>query len=510
MIWRTPMARVSIDLGEVKATPVSKPSKYQQALFDFIVEGQGSAIVEAVAGSGKTTTIVQALNLIPSTKRAIFLAFNKAIAEELQMRVPEHATAATFHSAGMKAWKRANPRSILQDRKCRDIMKRLVPYEFRTEIGEPALRLVSLAKQSGIRCLMPDVTQAWEALIDHYDLDVKWDKRREVIVIATMILDQSIALSDREIDFDDMLYMTILKKVPVYTYDWVFVDEAQDTNGVRRALAKRLLAPGGRLVAVGDSAQAIYGFTGADSDAIELIGREFDAETFPLSICYRSAKRIVQEAKAFVPGIEAAPKAPLGVVKATTFKETPPGDGDAILCRNTAPLIDLAYTFISEGRGCKILGRDIGKGLVRLIEMMKATNLDDLHDKLGEYRDREVKRFLKEEKEARAQSVEDKVECIFAVIRNIWVTEGKDKATIKSICEHIDRLFQDNGDQILTLSTVHKAKGLEWTRVYVYRRDLMPSKWARQPWQMRQEANLQYVATTRAKRELYYVSDGGR
>jgi len=57
-----------------------EPSPYQKAIFDFVATGTGSAVIEAVAGSGKTTTIVESLNLIPKTKQVLFLAFNKAIA----------------------------------------------------------------------------------------------------------------------------------------------------------------------------------------------------------------------------------------------------------------------------------------------------------------------------------------------------------------------------------------------------------------------------------------------
>jgi superfamily I DNA/RNA helicase len=57
----------------------------------------------------------------------------------------------------------------------------------------------------------------------------------------------------------------------------------------------------------------------------------------------------------------------------------------------------------------------------------------------------------------------------------------------------------------LTLCTVHKAKGLEWNRVYILDEFLMPSKYARQAWQQQQETNLQYVAVTRAKQELKFI-----
>jgi DNA helicase-2/ATP-dependent DNA helicase PcrA len=78
------------------------PSKYQQAIFDFIANDNGNAVVSAVAGSGKTTTLVQAMNLIPRDKTVLFMAFNKSIATELQDRVPKQGniTVKTVHGFG--------------------------------------------------------------------------------------------------------------------------------------------------------------------------------------------------------------------------------------------------------------------------------------------------------------------------------------------------------------------------------------------------------------------------
>lgn len=332
--------RITTKIEEEKKIGEFKPSSYQQALFDWITSGEGSAIVEAVAGSGKTTTIVQALELLPAGDYAIFLAFNRNIAEELKRRIPPQHEASTFHSAGLRAWKRVHPKCAIDERKMRNIIKKMMSAEEEAEIGDVINHLVSLAKQRGLGCLVPEVPQAWESLIDHFDLDVPSYMRNKIIEGARMALIESVKTAGAVIDFDDMLYMPVLLEAKPPQYDWVFIDEAQDTNGVRRALAKMMLKNTGRLIAVGDSHQAIYGFTGADSDAIDLIREEFQCETFPLSICYRSARNIVEAARAFVPEIESAEGAPDGIVLNTNFIDTPPAENDAILCRNTAPLVN--------------------------------------------------------------------------------------------------------------------------------------------------------------------------
>ena len=71
-------------------------------------------------------------------------------------------------------------------------------------------------------------------------------------------------------------------------------------------------------------------------------------------------------------------------------------------------------------------------------------------------------------------------------------------------------MFGDTPDgsqsPVLTLSTVHKSKGREWDRVFILGRSkYMPSPYAKQEWQQAQETNLEYVAITRAMRELIDV-----
>lgn len=85
------------------------PSKYQRAVYIYIEKGKGNAVIDAVAGSGKSTTIVNALKLIPKNKRVLFLAFNKAIVEELKIKVGNlnNVDIKTLHSLGASATMRA-------------------------------------------------------------------------------------------------------------------------------------------------------------------------------------------------------------------------------------------------------------------------------------------------------------------------------------------------------------------------------------------------------------------
>ena len=83
-------------------------SPYQKAIYSFVENGQGHLVVEAVAGSGKTSTLVKCLDFIPSNKKVLVVAFNKDIVTELEKRTKTHENVeiSTLHSLGLKMCRR--------------------------------------------------------------------------------------------------------------------------------------------------------------------------------------------------------------------------------------------------------------------------------------------------------------------------------------------------------------------------------------------------------------------
>jgi DNA helicase-2/ATP-dependent DNA helicase PcrA len=507
-----------------------RPSPYQQAVIDFVAHGTGSAIVKAVAGAGKTKTIELSLPMIPESKYVSILAFNKIIADELKDRIAGLAKqhdrpfarfrASTFHSmgGGAVAKRLGKPMKMLRidDKKCRDLCERVMPvpsdmgndFSQLSEYGmyaEFITKLVGFAKGVGVGPLCPDVPASWWDLIRHHDLTLESEDATEDRAIE--LAQQLLALSNKEaqtgwIDYDDMLYLPLLWKLRIFQADWVIVDEAQDTSPVRRALAKLNLRPGGRSLWVGDPKQAIYGFTGASADAMDLIKHEFRTVELPLTVCYRCAKDVVAQAQSIVPYIEASDTAPQGTVEHLTHDDTLRllDAHDAILCRNTAPLVSTAMRLIAGGRACKVLGKDIGVGLVNLIRKMRAKGVSQLQTKLVVYRDREVAKFMGRGEEGKAERVTDTVECLLVIAQNL----DEQSRTIPAMVSRIEAMFSDTNG-CLILSTVHKAKGREWPRVAILEPELMPSKWARSDWQYEQELNIKYVAFTRAQQHLIFM-----
>lgn len=197
------------------------------------------------------------------------------------------------------------------------------------------------------------------------------------------------------------------------------------------------------------------------------------------------------------------PSAPVGSV--TPLPSYSPDDfspSDAVLCRNTAPLITLAFGFIQRGVGVHVLGREIGAGLVAIIRACKTDDIKELEAKLITRRSREVAKARATGSGASVAAIEDKYDCLNIFLQN--------EDTVDDLCDAILSLFDDSAKGLLTLSTIHKAKGLEWDKVFLLDfHALLPSKWATQPWQQAQEKNLQYVAVTRAKHDLVFINSGG-
>lgn len=204
--------------------------------------------------------------------------------------------------------------------------------------------------------------------------------------------------------------------------------------------------------------------------------------------------------------IDHHPDAPEGSV--TEIPSYAPSDfspDDAILCRVTAPLVSLAFGFIQRHTGVRILGREIGANLVTLVKKMNTTEIDHLQQKLRTWKRREMDKCFARGHESAAAAIEDKVDCLEVFIDQLT----EDSRTVTVLCQNIELLFSDNNRGLLTLCSVHKSKGLEWPSVFILDRDkYMPSKYATQAWQLKQEHNLIYVAVTRAKLNLHFITSG--
>ena len=497
-----------------------EPSQYQKAIFDYIQHEKGNLVVEAAAGSGKTYTLVKALSLIPQDKRVLMTAFNKDIVKELTKKVKEfpNVEVRTLHGLGMILTTRGlgiggmKPEGYKytqliynhwQDLSKTNINK--LSRNARKSFVENTKKLVDFG-----RFYLATTRSEMIELMTKYDIPCVADEvdvALKVMAIGGKNLDS--------IDYTDMIWMPHIYDLHLQEceYDFIMVDECQDLNVAERNLVLRCLKEGGRLIAVGDSNQCIYGFSGSDPDSFRAIQSIPNTVSMPLSISYRCPESVVKFAQNLVPSIEAKQGAEEGVILDCVSLDDV-HDGDMVLCRNNAPLLQVYCKLLEQGKRAYIRGSDVGKNLQNIVI---GTHKDYLHTNLKRdgvfirlYEDLFNSRKAIMERYGISQEDAMKHETIQAKLDMIRALEvlGADLTTTEQLTKKIGDIFpkNDKGEGIM-LSTVHKAKGLEADNVFIACASLMPSKSALDEWQVQQERNLMYVAYTRAKKVLGFLNE---
>lgn len=302
-----------------------------EAIFAAVRSGSagGNIQIESVAGSGKTSTICEALRCLPVTSTdsllapaTCFITFSRPTADALRARVPSHVQATTFNSLGHRALSTAFPdsrkhRDWLDARKCSKILYTL--GERQNPDFQNILRLVSLLKS-----IPPFKDEMFYYSVAHNFIkqhDLVLEEEQQSVQMAVTVLLKSNAMVEECIDFNDQLYLPVLLDLEFSAQDFVFVDEAQDCNEIQLEILERLAQPkrwfltglsGPKLdevlksptffCFVGDPYQAIYGFRGAGTDSMSLIRSRFSCRTFSLSVSYRCPRAVVREAQKWMKG----------------------------------------------------------------------------------------------------------------------------------------------------------------------------------------------------------------
>lgn len=478
----------------------------------FIIE---HLVVRARAGTGKTTTICEALRRIPAGLNVLVCAFGKDIQVELESRLKgTGVTVKTLHALGLsfvkKFWPDVNV-SFTSDRaddltervcgpRAPDAIKKLVTKlhcagRMTTPHAKVMGDLTSVAVE--FECI-PD--EEWER--DGFDLVYV-----EARALEAMELAASIKPVRTGIDGPDMLFLPVRNGWLSKKFDLVVVDEAQDMNACQLEIAQGVCR--GRIVVVGDDRQAIYGFAGADSGSLDRLKRGLDAVELPLNVTYRCGKAIVAVCQRWVPDFIAADSNEDGVVRELAEGETlvnAAGPGDFILSRVNAPLVSIAMKLLRMGKRTKIAGKNIGDGLIALVRKLKGRSVPDFLGRLAAWETRELKRLepmFEKATNGRKKSIQQKMEGIRDKAEMLSsLADGA--PSVEEISARIEALFTDNGlgdAGLIVCSSVHKAKGREADRVFVLRDTLRDG--CGNP----EEDNIAYVAASRAKRELVWVNE---
>ncbi|HEY5268332.1 MAG TPA: ATP-dependent helicase [Candidatus Saccharimonadales bacterium] len=477
-----------------KPEPKRDWSEQQKAIFKNIAQDEGHLIVEAYAGAAKTTSIIESFKYIPKGKKSIALAFNKKIQEDLQARAPSYIECFTFHSLGFRAIKQRFGQVELDDYKVFNLVKDQLSKDGDYDLITNICDTVAFCKYG-----LLDTPNQISELIDRFSIDLCGMDKKIFINLVSKTLRYNKELTSK-IDYNDMCWFPFVYNLSLGLYDYVYIDERQDLNKSQLVMAKKVCKPiGGRIIAVGDENQALYSWRLADTSIIEDIKNQEKTKTLPLPISYRCPKTIISLAKNWVPDISCPDSAIDGEIKDISLNELYKlaKPGCFILSRTNAPLIKICMTLIRNNVKANIRGRDVGKQLNAIVKKSKKKLIPAFIKWLDDWKNEEISKL--KEKNINPDNILDRYECLINLC-----DECK---TLEEVSKKIDELFNDTDENnIVILSTVHRAKGLE-------RNDIFVLRWTFRVWfdQMEmfdhpnEECNIAYVAITRSKNRLYIV-----
>lgn len=480
-------------------------SSEQTHIFDWYREkapANQNLIVDAVAGSGKTTTIVEGVRRAPE-RNPLVCAFNKKIADELNSRLSDsYATAKTLHSLGYGMIRRQWRGMPVADESERQEM--LTDAVTEKDVPRQIKRLISLLHTKA-REMCPlnydeDTLRGLALRFDYvpdegwrqYDLDYIVESAKAAIDHAANELPRR----DIGIDYADMVFLPLAWNLTSKDFDLVVVDEAQDMTMAQLEIAERVC--NGRICIVGDRHQAIYGFRGADTASLDRLKRKLGAIELPLTTTYRCGTAIVERAQRLVPHIQAMAGARTGQVVSPAeydrmMAEAAPGD--FILSRINAPLVTVTLSLLRQGKRARMAGRDVGAGIMAILKRIKVfeeTPLDFALQRLDDWEKTTCTRLATYGQVDLLARTHDQADMIRAFVA--------DADTSREMLEKMRWLFSDvkEADQIIC-SSVHKAKGLEADRVWLLQESLYRRG------ETEDEKCIEYVAITRAKKSLFIV-----
>lgn len=544
-----------------------KPSTYQQDILDFFLNNpQSNMLVNALAGSGKSTT---ACMLSEHSKTSdLYIAFNASVVEEFKKKIKNPKTKVmTMHSLaysimlynveqeskdsgekpkgfGSQRSKRTvsldnfKPHKILDE----EITKRYGRYiEFakRVFLKDNYVNLYNLC-----RLTLTDMSSNKDVsrLIDDHVLFLYYGDEGysapdiSEITSTLKILDTKSRQqfeTQGVIDFTDMLWITFNKlkydnwEVPYWAlYTNIYCDEVQDFSNIQLNFLKFIKRTKGRYVFIGDFHQAIYNFAGANAQAFNQIPKMFaPVETFDLPICYRCAKSHLSRVNREY-GIPILPcdDAPMGFVK--TIDKNKISEyakaGDMVISRKNKWIAEVVLDLARNGTPIFIEDKEMVEAIKRQILSSKCTSVGTLekflqkvisnyNKKLFEIVSKKVREGGHEEEHleavAEANSKIDNTSFLLEILEG-YLENHASSDSVSKFSNFIDKLLNTTpSPNCVRLCSIHKAKGLEATNVFVLNEAKINYDFRNSKEQNIQEKNLSYIATTRAKEGLYLVKE---
>jgi superfamily I DNA/RNA helicase len=432
-----------------------------------------TVLVNAVAGSGKTATL---MHLATKYKKGIYLAFNKAIVKDVVPKLPMGWTCKTFNAFGLGMIKKHYPHATVNFNKYFDL---------------PGANFNSATLVSKHMNMNGNVS------------DVSWRETCNRFKISPSLISESKEMFDtgkannNVISGDDMLQYPIDNGWKSEEYEIVLVDECQDLNP--QQIAFLTCIPTKRIVFVGDMNQAIYGFRGSDPYAMDKIRENYNPVDYELTESFRCPQEIISTIKHIVPAMTSN-KTGGEVEMVDGNRDIDFPDECFIISRTNNNLVKLAYKFIQENKHFSIGGTFITQLKKDLNRVFKnATDLATMRENVATQYEKEINK-AKGNKWS-ITSIENKYDSLLAII-NVAKDTTDIAAFVKNLAMHSDSA------SCRKLMTIHAAKGLETPTVYFIKPDSCAyfKERTESQWEKDQEDNLYYVACTRALNKLVFTN----
>lgn len=499
-------------MGEIKF------SDEQLAIFDYAEHGILNLIIQAVAGAGKTTTLIECANRIGDDKTILLLAHNRSTRDTLKAKIAEKKNVKVYTLHGL-AWRMFTEHfdfsPVIDDDKYRKYVNANLE-----NISSEEFKVLSAPTKMAYKANVFDLINKARHNLKQSEKEIK--KLATKKYGMTLIADECKLVADvlkwgltetQVVDYQDLLWFPsefgyFTKK---YLADIIMLDEAQDASIAQQDIVSRCFKRNTRLFSFGDRDQTINSWCGSDTEAFEHLKDTSmfrrDSKELPLTTNYRCGKKIIEYAKRYTDNnIHAREDAQDGTVNFdVSLSEAK--DGDMILCRNIAPLMNVYRNCVSLGKKVYFRGEELGKTLKLSADCSDGNTIEELIKSMK-------KRLIFTWDLLSSEAGVDKREAmvnpiIISILDTIKTMENLPKTveTRLDLEKFINDIFSDEGKEGIQLSTIHRAKGLEADNVFIICPSLLPSRLATMNWEIEEEKHLQYVMCTRAKNNLNFVTE---
>lgn len=460
------------------------PTNEQQAIIDAFGTS-GDLVVEAGAGTGKTSTLRMLAHTTPG-QRGIYIAYNRSIATEASQSFPASVLCKTAHGLAYGAVGKRYRHRLNGPRVPAQRSARILGLNDPIKVGEVLLTpkqqaRLTLETVTRFCYSSADTVEGWHVpLVAGLDKPGQTELARYLAPVAQRAWDTDLTSPAGQLRYqhDHYLKEWILSG-PQLSADYVLLDEAQDSNG---SVAGLVAAQDAQKIWVGDRCQSIYKWRGA-WDAMQTA----PGKRLYLSQSFRFGPAIAAEANKWLTLLHAPLRLSGHDPIASRVKPCPVPD--AILCRSNAGAMDAVMHALAAGRQVALVGdgQEIRRFAEAALQLQQVGHTD--HPELFAFGS--WAQVLAYVDEAGQEAADLRV-----------LARLVDKHNPGGLLRLIDALV-DEQDADLTVSTAHKSKGREWHRVQIGDDFTEPKPDdAGQTVVDVEESMLAYVAVTRARKVL--------